>query len=199
MAITKKKQSEVKFLSKIKRIGLDESYVSLILGLVVVVAIIVIIFSFGKNRQLRDTSSTQDGPIVQKEEAKSSQDQKMYVVKRGDDLWHIAEDVYKDGYKWVEIAKANKIENPGMIFSGNKLVLPEIKITATPTPSPTPPTEIKTNSVTGDSYKIVEGDNLWDISVRAYGDGYKWVELAKVNNLENPDLIYPNNTLNLPR
>ena len=60
--------------------------------------------------------------------------------------------------------------------------------------------KIITNSaISGTTYTIKEGDNLWDISVRAYGDGFKWPELAKANNISNPDLIYPNNILKLPR
>ncbi len=55
------------------------------------------------------------------------------------------------------------------------------------------------NKISGTSYTIVSGDNLWDIAVRAYGDGYRWTEIASANALENPDLIFPGNTLKLPR
>lgn len=53
--------------------------------------------------------------------------------------------------------------------------------------------------ISGDSYTVVKGDNLWNIAVRAYGDGYKWVEIAKLNNLANPDIIHPGNVFKLPR
>lgn len=46
---------------------------------------------------------------------------------------------------------------------------------------------------------MVKGDHLWGIAVRAYGDGYKWVEIARENNLVNPNLIHPGNVLSLPR
>ena len=92
----------------------------------------------------------------------------------------------------MEIAKRNKIENPELIEEGTKIVLPEIAKTETKEE------EIQ-QKITGESYKVVEGDNLWNISVRAYGDGYKWLELAKVNNIPNPNLIYPDNNLKLPR
>ncbi len=48
-----------------------------------------------------------------------------YVVQKGDDLWHIALKKYSDAYKWVEIAKANKLTNPDLIHPGNELVLPK--------------------------------------------------------------------------
>lgn len=56
-----------------------------------------------------------------------------------------------------------------------------------------------TTKITGDTYVIQHGDDLWDIAVRAYGDGYKWTEIASANNLENPDIIHVDNTLKLPR
>jgi nucleoid-associated protein YgaU len=45
----------------------------------------------------------------------------------------------------------------------------------------------------------VKGDSLWKIAVRAYGDGYKWVSIAKANKLVNPNLIHSGNVLTLPR
>lgn len=47
-----------------------------------------------------------------------------YTVVRGDSLWKIAVAQYGSGYKWVEIARANKLVNPGLIHAGNELTLP---------------------------------------------------------------------------
>jgi len=49
---------------------------------------------------------------------------KEYTVAKGDTLWSIAIAQYGDGYKWTEIAKANKLVNPNVIHTGNRLVLP---------------------------------------------------------------------------
>ncbi|MBI2032811.1 MAG: LysM peptidoglycan-binding domain-containing protein, partial [Candidatus Levybacteria bacterium] len=117
-----------------------------------------------------------------------------YEVKEGDSLWTIAEKEYKDGFKWTEIAKANKLGNPDLIEKGMKLTLPEITRAEVEEDS-----KIEGEKITGDSYRVVEGDNLWDISVRAYGDGFKWPGLAKENKISNPDLIYPDDTIKLPR
>ena len=47
-----------------------------------------------------------------------------YTVERGDSLWKIAQKVYGDPYKWVELAKANKLVNPGLIHAGNVFTVP---------------------------------------------------------------------------
>lgn len=47
-----------------------------------------------------------------------------YTVMSGDTLWDIAVRAYADGYKWTEIAQANNLANPGLIFSGNVLTIP---------------------------------------------------------------------------
>ena len=58
---------------------------------------------------------------------------------------------------------------------------------------------ISYESIEGNTYTVQKGDTLWDISVRAYGDGYRWVEIAEANNLANPDLIHSGNEFVLPR
>lgn len=47
------------------------------------------------------------------------------------------------------------------------------------------------------THKVVQGESLWKISLKYYNDGYKWVEIAKLNNLDSPDLIEAGQILNL--
>ena len=47
-----------------------------------------------------------------------------YTVQRGDCLWHIAEAVYGNPYRWTDIAQANNLSNPNLIHAGNSLTLP---------------------------------------------------------------------------
>ena len=130
-----------------------------------------------------------------------------YVVKAGDTLWTIAEKQYKSGYNWVDIARANNLSNPDQISTGNKLKLPKVTAKATTVvdtkkevaKNDQQKTTVETNKITGDTYKVVKGDSLWTIAVRAYGDGYKWNDIVKANKLTNPNVIHANNQLKLPR
>lgn len=49
-----------------------------------------------------------------------------YIVKSGDSLWAIAKKYYGDGSKYTEIAKANSIVNPNLIYPDQKITLPKL-------------------------------------------------------------------------
>lgn len=57
----------------------------------------------------------------------------------------------------------------------------------------------ESEKITGDKYVVESGDFLWDIAIKAYGDGNKWVDIAKANNLVNPNIIHRGNELVIPR
>lgn len=179
-----------------------ESYTSLLLGIVVViVAVLFGVSIFKQTKHVQQTSSIQTSvaptntPTPTPGTTVTQNGQKMYIVKSGDSLWTIAESFYKSGYNWVDIAKANNLANPDDVFAGNQLVIPNVAPkTLTVVPAP-----LAAHAITTNSYTVVKGDDLWDIAVRAYGDGYKWVEIARANNLANPDMIFSGNVLTLPR
>lgn len=47
------------------------------------------------------------------------------------------------------------------------------------------------------TYTVQQGDTLWDIAQRYLGDPYKYQQLAAINNISNPDLIYVGQVINL--
>ena len=47
------------------------------------------------------------------------------------------------------------------------------------------------------SYTVVSGDTLWAICKKHLGDGSKYKEIATLNNIKNPDLIFPGQVLRL--
>ena len=53
------------------------------------------------------------------------------------------------------------------------------------------------SKVINKTYKVKSGDTLWGIAKRELGDGEKYKDLAKLNNISNPNLIYPNQELRL--
>ena len=213
-----KSSKEKVLVSRVKPIkSQPRSYINLIYGAVTVVVLFLLVFFV-----VRTFTQDNRGEITQESaQTKIVHDNgNTYTVKQGDTLWSIAESQTGSGYNWVEIVEANQIKNPANVEVGTKLKIPKeiaqvTTITVQPTkvavsnmPSPTlaqttimqqPSSAQQAEKITGGEYVIKQGDNLWDISIRAYGDGYKWVEVAKQNNIQNPDLIYPDTKLKLTR
>jgi LysM repeat protein len=47
-------------------------------------------------------------------------------------------------------------------------------------------------------YVVKDGDSLWMIALRFYGDGSQYIKIAQANNITNPDIITPGTILVIP-
>lgn len=54
-----------------------------------------------------------------------------------------------------------------------------------------------TGKETAKTHTVKSGDTLWAIAKKYLGDGSKYTELAKLNNLSNPNLIKPGQVIKL--
>lgn len=154
----------------------SEEFVSMLLGLAIMVVVVSLIFNFVQRKNgtveipgASDITLSEEA-IKQKQEEENS-----YTVVKGDNLWKIAEKKYNDGYAWSKIAKANNLKNASILYVGQKLKMPIIE----PVVALTDKVDNKIDQ--GSDYKVVRNDNLWKIAVRAYGDGYKWVNIWQEN------------------
>lgn len=48
------------------------------------------------------------------------------------------------------------------------------------------------------THTVVSGDTLWHIAKRYLGNGARYPEIAKINNIKNPNLIYPGQVFKIP-
>lgn len=182
--------------SLLKALKLNESTISMLLGAIVIIVVGILVVNYFRGRETGTTLPT--GEITEKQEGPTviRGGETFHIVQPGDNLWKIAEKYYNSGYNWVDIAKENKLANAGLIEKDQELTIPKVE------PKKTTVKGVSTESVqaiSGATYTVVKGDNLWNIAVRAYGDGYQWVEIAKENSLKNPNLIHPGNVFTLPR
>ncbi len=170
-----------------KRFESTESYVSLILGIAVVLVIGVLVYNFVQNRGAQEPS-TSSTSTTDEEKIATSTPGGSHTVVAGETLWSISEKYFKTGYNWGDIQTANNLTNADDIKEGQSLVIPVV------TPI-MPEGQIASGAKT---YTVVQGDSLWKIAIAMYGDGYKWSEIARANALVNPDLIHAGNVLTLP-
>ena len=172
----------------LKTIKLNENTISMVLGGLVIVVVGILVVNYFKGR------TPQTIPGITTEDKIGGE----HTVIAGETLWSISEDLYGSGYNWTDIKNANKLTSD-RIEVGQKLLIPDV---ATKEPTITQKVVSATTSeaaISGSTYTVVRGDSLWKIAVRSYGDGYKWVEIAKANKLVNPGLIHAGNVLTLPR
>ena len=159
----------------------------MVLGALVIVIVGILVVNYFKDKKAETLPSLTSQSASTKE----------HTVVKGETLWSIAEDSFGSGYNWVDVKSENKLTSD-KIEVGQKLTIPEVAAK-----KPTVTKEVVTveteKAISGDTYVIEKGDSLWKIAVRAYGDGYKWVEIARENNLKNPNIIYIGTVLNLSR
>lgn len=148
----------------------------MLFGAVVVIILGILIANYFKDKkgEIIPANNTEDKTEI------------TYEVKKGDNLWKISQEKLGSGFKWSEIKKLNNLSSD-TIEIGQKLVIPETSVLG------------ESKKINTDTYTVVKGDTLWDIAVLAYGDGFKWSEIAKLNNLTNPNVIHAGNVLKLPR
>ncbi|MFC1711923.1 LysM peptidoglycan-binding domain-containing protein [Patescibacteria group bacterium] len=194
----------------LKKIKLSESTISTLLGAFVIILVGSLIFNYFKSNRESEIALEEPEEIATEStyEAKDEYAKDLpqtHVVKSNDSLWLISEKYYGSGYNWIDIASENNLSNPDFLEEGMELKLPNVIIKKPVTEVSSISEEIKTelvvteSSITEEVYQVKKGDFLWDIAIRAYGDGYKWPEIAKANNLLNPDFLEEGMELKLPR
>lgn len=177
----------------VKKFNSTDSIVSLVLGLAVVLVVGITIVNYVKSRTQPAASTTQ---TTNEKTATTVSLPAKHTVKLGESLWTIAQIYYKSGYNWVDIRDSNNVVNPDLIEAGQTLTIPNVapKLVATPA--------IMAASITDKpkdaSYTVVAGDDLWNIALKEYSNGYRWVDIAAANKLVNPGIIHPGNVLVMP-
>ena len=166
-----------------------DSFVSMILGL----AVVLVIGTLTYNYITKTKVTTPEEKKKQEAAALQAALPATHTVASGETLWTVAEKYYKSGYNWVSIKEANSLINPDYIEVGQTLTIPNVAPIL-------PQGQVSSASVEAKpaTYTVVKGDDLWHVAERYYADGYKWADIARVNNLASPDLIHPGNILTLP-
>jgi nucleoid-associated protein YgaU len=198
--LPRKEEKMEKIKALLKKFRANEQTISMILGVLVVLVVGALVINYFRNTRTtketqQPTSKETSSQEFAQQTIKLEELPTVYTVKAGDNLWKIAKTIYGSGYNWVDIAKENHLENPNLVYVGQELKIPKAEPIIPKISQPTKTLE----PITGDTYTVVKGDNLWQIAVRAYGDGYQWVKIARENKLANPNLIHPGNIFKIPR
>ncbi|CAF0791177.1 unnamed protein product [Adineta steineri] len=123
-----------------------------------------------------------------------------YTVQQGDTLWKIADQELGDGNRFEEIKRANNLSNND-ICAGQKLIIPrngngDANLGAT-NHRTNSPDNASVSDVGMSKYTVQDGDTLWKIAEQKLGDGNRFEEIKRANNLSSND-ICAGQKLNIP-
>ena len=205
-----------------------ESYTSLILGMVVVIIATILLVAFFKNRNInselnprQDISATSLTPTQRTYTVKEGDTLWSIAESELNDGYRWKEILIANNLvQATDLERGTKLIIPDTRTAapGNTEAQEKEQLTVSPTQIPEPtvapsiaptarpyfpdqnlPESDQRAKIMGSTYTVKEGDTLWDISQRAYGDPYKWVDISNKNQLPNPDLIFVDAVLQIPR
>jgi len=124
-----------------------------------------------------------------------------YTVVEGEQgFWSVAKNVYGSGIHWPLIQKANRDVDSHKLQPGQKLLVPPLKSTGkdiSAVVSTERPATTRTPKA-GVVYTVKDGDTLWKIAERVYGDGKHMDLIAGANPGIDRDNLKPGQKINLP-
>jgi nucleoid-associated protein YgaU len=86
----------------------------------------------------------------------------------------------------------------GIVLGGlllkNKGYVTNVNLKSTQVPSPSASVKVSTRT-----YVVQEGEGLFEIAEKIYGNGDLWTKIAEANKLSNPDQIEAGTKLIIPR
>lgn len=115
-----------------------------------------------------------------------------YVVKKGDTLGDIAQNIYGDKSKWRDLARWSGFSNPHLIFPGNLVYYQYTEQSAAFAQqyANQPQAEVV----------VQAGDSLSGIAAKVYGDPTHWVLIWRHNgHVVNPDRIEVGQVITYPQ
>lgn len=189
------------YLGKLENnLASNQSRLSLILGLLIVIVVGILTFNFfnGSKPDLGPAQQTQQTESAAPDVTADNLPGK-YTVREGDTLFTIAQQYYKDGSKFTKLAETNNLANPDEVEAGQVLDIPKLENQTDSSTQVSPSDTEWGPKIEGNTYTVQNGDWLSKIAGRTYGDIFAFEKLAKANNIPNPDLIEPGQVLTIPR
>jgi len=122
-----------------------------------------------------------------------------YKIQKGDTLGLISKKYYGTTDKWQKILDANKSKNlnPNNLVVGTEITIPDAGAQAA---SVGERAAAPAAASGGKTYTVVQGDTLFSISKKFYGDGNEWRKIYDANKgkMSKPDALKIGMTLTIP-
>ncbi len=128
--------------------------------------------------------------------------ERVYTFKAGDTLWGLALRIYGNSDMWKALAAYNGITNARNVQNGQKIYLPydldnDLEYVEVPVKSKRKQEQEKyLESKRVHVFK--DGDTLWNLATKYYGNGKYWKNIAAYNGIDNPKKVANGTFIYLP-
>ncbi len=156
---------------------IKEKFPVFLLGLLI--SSYILVFAVGKMK----IGLNKDKATMTKNKSIQIDTVKTYTVQLNDDLWGIAEKMYGSGFNAIDIAKVNKLSEPYVLTENQILIIPSIQ-PKLPTKGEITDEAAQTKKIS--EYIVLQGEYLWQIAEKIYGDGNKMGLLIDANRIPYP-------------
>lgn len=152
-----------------------------------------------------DVASDYSEPVPQASETTnfSSEGTFQYTVKKGDWLCKILKNVYGSDNGWRQVAQANGLQNPDLIFPGQKLTLEltnEQSKSFADAYAQADFSDVQQTENGSYELEVAPGDSLSKIAQKVFGDYSAWEKIYNSNQgqISNPNMIFVGQKLVIP-
>lgn len=146
------------------------------------------VLRFMGEEEYTDTPTAADAPTEPTAAAESAESD-TYTVRPGDSWWSVAEKKLGGGWYMSSLAELNGRTLDSILYPGEVLRLRPAASTPEAAPAP---------AVTEDgTYTVKPGDTLSGICQRELGNAMLYREVAELNGIVDPNLIYPGQVIRL--
>jgi len=184
----------------LKQLRLNESMISTLLGVGVVVVVGALLYNYFSAKPTDQISDLDLTDVEQFGETPKGLPA-THKVQKGEHLWAIAEKYYGSGYNWTDIAAENKLKNADAIMEGMELAIPSVPAKLQTMVEPEVQVVSPSPAAQTGKYTTQAGDSLWSVAVKVYADGYQWPKLWQANKDKigsNPDRVETGVELSIP-
>lgn len=141
----------------------NRSLINLVLGLLVIVVLGILLFNFftKSNQNQANLGPSQQTETLPTGDVSKDKLPGKYTVKEGDTLFLVAQKYYDDGYKYSEIASANKLNDPNRLEVGQELEIPKLEQNVmAATNSASPSASIETEQMASGEFRSTPEQSL---------------------------------------
>jgi nucleoid-associated protein YgaU len=169
-----------------KDIKTNQSAISIVLGILILVVLGFSIFNFirgnsngnlipAQQTQNQQATNTTPSSTPQPTDVAKASLPGQYTVKSGDTLFTIAQQYYDNGYQYTELAKANNIADVNNISVGQTLQVPNLQI-AQAQPQKTSPPQVSPNPSASPQMTTQQNTQLVQGGTGGSADQTEWGE-----------------------